>query len=273
METLKNNKLLLDKDCPMCQLYGSTFEKLSIIDKNTCYPYNQAIAEGIVRCDFERAKNEIALIDTATQEVRYGVDALLVLADGVSPFLSKIMKWAPFYYMVKKLYKFISMNRKVIAPSNSKTNVCIPELNLTYRFLYFVFVVLISSKVLNIYFADVYTHFRVPSNLGIEAMICGLQFVWQALYLKNYRLPHKLDYLGNMATVSLLGSLLLIPLTIIESGVYVKLLYFHIVVFLMLLEHTRRVKILELPWHVSLSWVAYRCLVLLMLYITTTATI
>jgi hypothetical protein len=78
-----------------------------------------------------------------------------------------------------------------------------------------------------------------------------------------------MEYLGNMMTVSLIGSLLLIPAIIIGGFLavpaFIWLIYFTGVVTYMLYEHMRRMQILDLGIGMSLSWVLYRTLVLVVL--------
>jgi predicted DCC family thiol-disulfide oxidoreductase YuxK len=82
--------------------------------------------------------------------------------------------------------------------------------------------------------------------------------------LRRDRLVH---YLGNMMTVSLAGSLVLLPaLAPGAAGLALSPLFyaawFTAVVGLMFLEHVRRVKLLGIPAVATAGWVAYRLLVL-----------
>jgi len=77
----------------------------------------------------------------------------------------------------------------------------------------------------------------------------------------------RIDYLGNMMTVSLIGSLLLLPVLLahkifpaIPSEFFPA--WFMVVVGIMLLEHIRRTKLLGLSTLLSATWVLYRLLVL-----------
>jgi hypothetical protein len=67
-------------------------------------------------------------------------------------------------------------------------------------------------------------------------------------------------------TVSLMGSLLLLPMLILNLIVsiseFVTLGWFGITVLLMLVEHSRRIKLLELPFYLSITWVIYRIIAL-----------
>ena len=81
----------------------------------------------------------------------------------------------------------------------------------------------------------------------------------------------KMEYLGNMATVSLIGTLLLLPVLWLQAVVvcnsFVVGGYFMLVVGLMLKEHTRRCRLLEMGWVPTLSWLGYRFFVLVILYV------
>ena len=67
-----------------------------------------------------------------------------------------------------------------------------------------------------------------------------------------------------------MGALLLLPALMLNSmtplNIYVNLTWFGLVVGLMFLEHWRRVKILEIHWFASISWVLYRLIVLWIIF-------
>ncbi|HOX84206.1 MAG TPA: hypothetical protein PLS08_14345, partial [Chryseolinea sp.] len=101
-----------------------------------------------------------------------------------------------------------------------------------------------------------------------EFLICGGQIIFQGIIVGLVRRDRWIHYLGNVMTVSLSGALLLSPAFLlkgfIHSGIF-YMSYFMIVVALMFFEHIRRVKILGLPRFISLTWVIYRFLVLLII--------
>ncbi len=265
MRTLNNHKLIIDRDCPMCQFYGSAFEKTGMLEKGSCSPYQTIDSSISHQIDMTKARNEIAFYNTQTQEVHYGLDSLVYIITHNFPFLKPFLKSLPVYFLLRKLYNFISFNRKIMAPSFQKPNerICTPDLNLTYRFLYLLLVGLLSSTVL--------FHFTKPINelmgwnnhLGRELMVCLGQIYWQSVVLYKLSKEKLLDYLGNMMTVSLIGTLLLLPmLWINSSSPFSTLAYFGLVVGVMFFEHIRRCKILKLGWLPSISWLIYRLAVL-----------
>ena len=78
-----------------------------------------------------------------------------------------------------------------------------------------------------------------------------------------------LNYAGNLMTVSLMGSMILIPILILtqffQLPQMVILGWFGITVFIMFLEHFRRIKILKLPFYLSYIWVLYRIIALFLI--------
>lgn len=97
-------------------------------------------------------------------------------------------------------------------------------------------------------------------------MVLGMLFFqFPFIYQKANSL--KLEYYFNMLLVSLMGSLLLWPLLIMNQfyhcGDTINLIYFFTVVLLMFLEHKRRVAKLSMPVFISYTWVLYRVIILL----------
>lgn len=109
----------------------------------------------------------------------------------------------------------------------------------------------------------------IATNYGwlVElCMIIGMLFFqYPFIYKKGRNL--KLNYYFNMLLVSLIGSVLLFPLLILNfyskySDTF-NLLYFFIVVLIIFFDHKRRVAALELPVIISYTWVLYRFFILI----------
>ncbi|MGO4771061.1 hypothetical protein ACEN2I_05320 [Flavobacterium sp. W22_SRS_FK3] len=114
MKTLENQTLLYDEDCPLCSLYTTGFVKSGMLDENGRKSYCQLSAEEQRFVDLQRAPNEIALIDNTTKTVIYGIDSLIKVVGFSFPIIEKIAIIKPFHFILKKMYSFISYNRKVI---------------------------------------------------------------------------------------------------------------------------------------------------------------
>lgn len=267
MKKLQDHTLIYDKDCPMCTLYSKAFISCGMMDAAGRKPYTELAGAGYDQLDPDRARNEIALVHTQTGKVIYGLDSLLKIIGNSFPLLEKIARIRPLYWFFKKCYAFISYNRKQIVPHREKEGLqsCTPDFNKPYRIAYILFVVLFSAIVLNAYGPKLGTFLPQRQSMFRELLICLGQIAWQTLWLKRRLGNMYWDYIGNMMTVSLIGTLLLLPLLFISIPALFALLYFLLVVAIMLAEHYRRCGILNIGILPSISWIVYRVLVLIIL--------
>ncbi len=261
---LTNHKLLIDQDCPMCSIYSSAFARVGWIDSNCALPYQSSEASTITEIDQHKACNEIALIDLESKKVRYGVDSLIAIVLQNYPKLKQIIAHPMIYKPLAILYKFISYNRKVIAPSKLTSNerTCNPDFNLAYRWAYILFVAIATAFIVNNFTAHLFPHFGWPHNMTTEVVICLGQVTWQALAAHLIISKDRIHYLGNLSTVSMMGALILLPVTLllnlVNFSVHVKLLLFFSVIGFMFFEHIRRCHLLGISSWMTVSWVAYR---------------
>ena len=270
MKTLINQTLLYDEDCPLCRVYTTGFIKTGMLDENGKKPYCQLSDEEQNFVDAKRASNEIALVDNENKTVIYGIDSLLKVIGFSFPWIEKVGNIKPVKYFLKKLYSFISYNRKVIIPSKIKKEIklqCVPDFNYQYRILYIVFASIITTLILYNFSHLIST--LPKSTISRELFLAVGQIVFQSLFLLKFDKKIILNYIGNLMTVSLMGSLLLVPILILNVVLNVPelitLAWFGITVLLMLIEHLRRIKMLKLPFYLSITWVIYRIIALLII--------
>lgn len=271
MKPLKNHTLLYDRDCPLCALYTDAFIKAGLLDENGRTAYEEGITLYAGKLDETIACNEIALINTRSGNVTYGVESLLLILASRFPSLKTLTQQKVLVLVLKKIYAFISFNRKVIATSaNYTAQTCVPEFKLFYRLLYIIVSAVFTSTIL-LHYSRLLYPLLPPSNMTREYLICFGQLIFQSAILLCIRSKKTMlfDYLGNMMTVSLLGALLLIPALLVNHWLvlspFLFLGYFFAVVMCMFLHHMRRVKNIKAPFWLSYTWVAYRCLVLLLI--------
>lgn len=269
MKTLKDHVIIYDDECPMCDFYTNAFVKTGMLDTNGREPYSWVAKSVRKYIDSRRARNEIALVNAKTGKVVYGIDSLFMILSNRHKFLKQLFSFPPFRLLMKGFYSFISYNRRVIVPASKfeGKNSCTPDFHLGYRISYLVFSWFIVSLTLT-----AYAHFLKPMIPGAsfyrEFIVCGGQMIFQAITISFIRRDRLIHYLGNMMTISFGGAILLIPVLIIGklgfiSSPSVFSGWFLIVAGLMLMEHIRRMKILEIHWTASASWVIYRIIVLL----------
>ncbi len=267
---ITNAKLLIDQDCPMCKAYGTGFVKTNLIDDQTLSAYQYVSDKTYTRVDMNRAKNEIALV--LENETIYGLDALIKILSHHRPFINKMLHWPWIYAPLKLLYHFISYNRKQIYPvADSLTHKypCTPDLHLAYRWAYIVLVALFTGLILNSFSYALFNQLGLPHTPYIEWIMCFGQIIWQATIVTILHPTKRLDYLGNMSTVSLIGGLLVLVILIIQSIVslnaLVLIIFFGCIVLGMLIEHIRRCKLMGLSSIMTLSWILFRSLFLIII--------
>ncbi|MBI1836866.1 MAG: DUF393 domain-containing protein [Flavobacteriia bacterium] len=265
MKTLKNYKLIYDDQCPLCKTYSKTFVMTGLLTKEGREGYQKMEEKTCLLIDKQRACNEIALVNMETTEVIYGIDSIIYIIAFRFKLLNQILHAKPIHYLLQKLYLCISYNRKIIMPSNSKTDTCTPDFNIKYRIIYLICTWLFTSFILYKY--SFHLEKWVPkSTFGREFFICGGQLIFQTLVLIKYSKERIFNYLGNMMTISFAGAILLTigiafsKLCNITNGNYFITFFFTIVI-LMLFEHIRRNKKLNLNYSPTITWTIYRLLI------------
>jgi hypothetical protein len=239
-----------------------------MLDENGRQDFCSLAPTAYPHMDSARSRDEIALVNTQTGHITYGIDSLFKILSNCFPVLKWIFNWKIFHYAMSKLYSFVSFNRKVIAPASvfELPGSCTPSFNLKYRWAYIIVSWMFTSLVLS-RFAMRLEPLVPPTNFFREWLICGGQIIFQSIAVSFMRKDRLVHYLGNMMTVSNIGALFLIPaliLTLVNPLFYI--IWFASVVTFMLYEHNRRTTILELPVWASLSWVVYRLLALLLIF-------
>jgi predicted DCC family thiol-disulfide oxidoreductase YuxK len=269
MKTLQNHIILYDAECPMCKLYTKAFTQMGMLAANGRASYQNMPQEACPLVDRQRAVNEIALVNTQTGEVSYGIHSLFIVFGNALPMLKPLFGFGPFVWLMRKVYAFISYNRRVIIPVVHEQESSIqPTFRLGYRLLYLVFTWLVVAAILTKY-AVLLTPLVPLGNVYREYLICGGQILFQGVVINWYAPAKRWAYLGNMMTISLAGSLLLLPalmlVKFLDVNAAVYTLYFLGVAGLMFLEHIRRAHILKLGWLLTITWMVYRLLVLLLI--------
>jgi hypothetical protein len=155
------------------------------------------------------------------------------------------------------------------APTSPSTPVIPqPSFNIKYRLAYLLFTVTIAAAILTRY-AHLLTGIIPAGAPWLEYFICSGQILYQGLVVTILAHAKRWEYLGNMMTISLAGSLALAPALAIAAITHLSPLaastWFLIVAGLMLLEHIRRTRLLGLDWTLTISWVFYRLHVLLLI--------
>jgi len=269
MKTLNNHIILYDAECPMCKLYTNQFVKSGMLGTDGRAPYQEMPETVCPYVDRQRAVNEIALVNVQTGEVNYGIKSLFKVIANSFPVFGPLFSFNPFIWLMGKAYAFVSYNRRVIAPSaNDGDHVLDPTFKLKHRIAYLLFTWVMVGLILT-HYAGLLTGFVPIGNPYREYAICGGQILFQGIIVSLYAPKKRWDYLGNMMTISFAGALLLLPVILLSHVIHVWQLvypaYFMLVAGLMFLEHIRRTKLMKLGWLLTISWVFYRIIILLLI--------
>jgi len=272
---IREHKLLIDKQCPMCQVYGRAFVKTGLLDEDSICAYQETPLSSDIQVDFDKARDEIALYDSNSGKTSYGLHTLVKIISQEHPFMNRMLNRNIIFKPLNVLYKFISSNRKVIAPSkpiDGDPRVCEPSYSLSNRIAYIIFVALVTAVIVNAYTFHLFPHFGWTSDIKTELMICFGQVLWQGIAISLIDIKNRMNYLGNMSTVSMIGGILLLPLLLILSFIApplpVLLFLFFMVIGIMFFEHIRRCKLLNISLWMTVSWVSFRTVALAILIYT-----
>jgi predicted DCC family thiol-disulfide oxidoreductase YuxK len=216
-----NTKIIIyDDNCPLCSAYTNAFVKTGLLDKDGRKNFSNITPELLAKIDLKKSVNEIPVIDTASGQVWYGIDALLEILQQKIPFVTSFgnihfVKWA-----LTKFYKFISYNRRLIVASKRKNgNIdCTPSFNIPYRFAFILIFLFFDSMIL-----FPLHQFIISKSIFASTGILQLQAAHAILVLLNIFIASLLntregfEYLGQINMLALVVILLTIPLIAINK--------------------------------------------------------
>ncbi len=169
------------------------------------------------------------------------------------------------------IQQFIAENKWVLFPPAVFDAQNFEQPKLLYRWLYIFIAWLIISVILGFY-GELLVPVVPDQGFYREFFMCAGQLVFQTVCIGHLTKGRLIHYLGNMMTVSLIGSFLLLPplffglLTGYENP-WLYVAYFLVIVAVIIWIHKVRVERLDLHWIITVSWVIYRIILLAIIYI------
>lgn len=204
-----NYLLIYDDHCPLCQWYSAQFVKLGVLAESNRQPFSTLDMQWLQRIDFTTSRNRIPLIDTATGEVRYGIDALLRLLGNRWAWIEKAGQWPLLHWMLEKLYALISYNRKVVVAvkCGPKEIDCAPEFNIGYRLLFLLLLLLMGTGFTNFAWEGIQQYSVQGSLSGNTLALYGMVLL-AALGVRGLLLPpvKRLEFYGQCGMLFLFVS-------------------------------------------------------------------
>lgn len=263
---MKNAILVYDDNCPLCSWYSSLFTKYGLLPENGRKAFSTLDESLLQKIDFNRSRNEIPLIDPQNGTVSYGLDALLNILGAKYPWMATVGKWPVIYWFFRKLYKFVSYNRKVIvAKKCSKGSIdCAPDINYNYRFLFLLTGLLFNTLMLFPLQAQVFSTFHDPiSVIGLQSAHFGLVGM-NCLLAFTVKKEKAFEFLGQVNMLAITAILLLIPLLIVYQWIqlpqWALIFYLGLATVIVVKEYLRRMQyagiLLVNKWIVSINFVS-----------------
>jgi predicted DCC family thiol-disulfide oxidoreductase YuxK len=272
---MKDAILIYDDNCPLCSWYSSLFVRFGFLPASGRQPFSAIDPLLVNRIDIDRSKNEIPLIDTSTGKVWYGIDALLEILGQKFSLIKTTGNIKPVNWVLKRMYKFISYNRKVIVAKRCGPGSidCSPDLNYFYRLL-FMFLFLVFNTLLLFPIHDKLlsqlSWFRLSATeLQTGHFIFALLNCTLALYFKKEK---AIEYLGQVNMLALITILLLLPLLLLVQlfniPEWLMVAYMAVVTIIIFKEYLRRMYyagvLINNKWIVSIN---LACLMAFILFV------
>ena len=267
-KTLRDHCIIYDDECPMCELYTGAFVNYGFLEKNGRRPFSKLRSDERQLLDLARSKNEIPLINTATGQVTYGLSTLLNILSHRWAVFGLVKSFKPLLWLVSKCYRFISFNRKVMVPGSVDGQSCVPSFHLPYRLVYLILGILIALKIFSAFYE--LASIEQPSIPPlIWFVILSGQYLFPLLLLFRSGVRKALEYAGNLTTITLVGAMMMLPALIFSVFTSAPPLayipYLIPIGGVLIREHIRRVKLLQLSPVLWLGWVVYWLLILVIL--------
>ena len=245
--------LLYDDYCPLCTWYSGLFVKLGLLNAENRIPFSKADLEILAAIDIEKGKDEIPLYEKETGKTLYGIDALLEILGQKCKPVKPIGNLKPLNWFLKKLYKLISYNRKVIVAKKCGTGNfdCSPGFNVFYRVLFMSIFLLFNSVMLFPLHNTIFSSLSFYHLDFFQLEAAHLLFVAVNCTIAVF-LNHKkgIEYLGQINMLAVICILLLTLLMFLSNTFLLPewMIFFYLALLSVLIikEYFRRMKYVNL---------------------------
>lgn len=261
--------LLYDQDCALCRAYTNLFIRGGFLNADSRIPYQEAALRPDFDFDTQKAKTRIALVSSEGERPYYGLESLLHVLGFRWPWLERIGRFAPVYWLFNLLYLFISYNRKVISPASCQGACdCAPPLRPFWRWSFMILCWWIVNAIMYSFFNAHLSAEMKPVGAFTDFWYFAFQAVIQIGCFAAFKQRDLTTYLGHLSVVSLIAALLVLAGSttlqlIADLGYHIDILFpifYGAILVFMFYEHKRRLKVLGYTQWLSVSWIISRLL-------------
>lgn len=236
--------LIYDNECPLCVAYTGAFVKTGLLEKEGRKNFDEIDIAVLNTVDTQRMHNEIPLIENETGKVWYGIDALLEVLGEKMPWIKTIGHTKPVNWFLKKLYKLVSFNRKVIVAVPAKGYDCSPAFSSKYRILFLLIGLVLNSWIFTM--AISLANKTIFTDSSFNQMQVA-HYILVAINISIAVLLGKkkgLEYLGQVNMLAILSMLLMLPLISFQDMLPASILCagFGLIAGFIAKEYLRRMK-------------------------------
>lgn len=194
---MKTEKAIIyDDNCPLCHWYTAAFVKADLLSQQGRISFSELAETDLAnQLDLNRSKHEIPLVDRDGGKTIYGVDSLIHLLHPRFTFIKRAMAISPINYTVRKLYKLISYNRGVMAPSPPRPRLydCTPDFNRKYRLSFIGIAGTLGLSMLNM---------SLPPSIFFAVILPVLAAL--LMFGAIFKAQHYITYLGHLSVIAFL---------------------------------------------------------------------
>lgn len=236
--------LIYDNECPLCVAYTGVFVKTGLLEKEGRKNFNEIPAATLAQLDKTRCNNEIPLIDHETGKTWYGIDALLEIIGTKIPLVKTIGKLPVINWLLTKLYKLISYNRKVIVAAQPGGYDCSPDFSTRYRILFLLIGLIFNSWMFTLHYPmfskSIFSHAGFAQFQLAHFSFVAINICIAAILGKR----RGLEFLGQVNMLAMISMLLLLPLSLAENSIGDGLINFALgtICLFSMKEYNRRMK-------------------------------
>lgn len=244
--------IIYDDGCPLCQAYTAGFVQAGMLTKAGRKNFNNVDAGILELLDPQKCHNEIPLVDTSTKQVWYGIDSLLELLGSKAPLIKRIGNLPPVKWLLRKLYNFISYNRKVIVgtlPAGGYD--CSPSFSITYRLAFIIGLFFVNSLLLIQFHHSILSKSILTGTSLNEVLAVHCMLAFAQLFIAGWLGAKKgIEYFGQITVWATTASLLLLPLhftSVARTDLPTAFYFFYLgmAATVLLREYLRRIKYVQ----------------------------
>lgn len=198
--------IIYDNTCPMCRWYTDEFVKAGLLESENRIAFSELEKKGLAgQIDLERSRDEIPLVDLEGGVTLYGLDSMVHLLALRFPFIPRLLAFPAVGWFFRRFYKFVSFNRRVMAPSHKVRQVydCTPHFDWKYRWVY-----ILSANVIGWLGIGSFLASYLPDFVLWIMTAAFLSLHFFVIFLNGKR---AMEYAGQLATVWLLGGFFALP--------------------------------------------------------------